>query len=154
MAENTLHVSKIKDGTVIDHITHGHSLDVLKILEITGHEGEAVTVAINVPSKKLKLKDIVKIEGRELGTDEVDKIALLAPHATINIVRNYKVTEKQQVKLPKLLRGIVNCANPICISNSSEPIHPTFYVECEEPLRLRCHYCSYIMEKEDVLKQF
>ena len=154
MAKKTLRVSKIKDGTVIDHITCGHALDVLRILGITGREGGAVTVAINVFSKKLGVKDIVKVEGRELNTGEVDKIALLAPHATINIVRNYKVAEKQRVKLPTVLRGIVKCANPACISNSKEPIQPTFYVEREEPLRVRCHYCGYIMEKEDVLKQF
>lgn len=154
MSKKTLRVSKIKNGTVIDHITRGHALDVLKILGITGHEGSVVTVAINVPSGKHGVKDVVKVEGRELNSKELDEIALLAPNATINIVRNYRVTEKQRVKLPGLLRGIVKCANPACISNSDEPIQPVFYVEREEPLRLRCHYCSYIMEKKDVLQQF
>jgi len=154
VSRKTLRVSKIKNGTVIDHITGGHALDVIKILGITGRVNEVVTVAINVPSKKLNMKDMVKIEGRELESEEVDKIALLAPHATINIVRNYKVVEKQRVKLPNILRGIVKCANPACISNSEEPVQPTFYVESEEPLRVRCHYCGYIMEKQDVLKQF
>jgi aspartate carbamoyltransferase regulatory subunit len=154
MAEKTLRVSKIRDGTVIDHIAFGHALDVVKILGITGRTGGAVTVAMNVPSKKVGVKDMVKVEGRELNPKEVDKIALLAPHATINIVRNYKVVEKQRVKLPSVIRGIVKCANPACVSNSSEPIQPTFYVEHEEPLRLKCHYCGYIMEKQDVLKQF
>ncbi len=154
MSKKTLRVSKIRNGTVIDHITRGHALDVLKILGITGHEGSVVTVAMNVPSGKLGVKDVVKVEGRELNSKELDEIALLAPHATINIVRNYKVAEKQRVKLPSLLRGIVKCANPACISNSDEPIEPVFYVEREEPLRLRCHYCSYIMEKKDVLQQF
>jgi len=154
MAEKTLRVSKIKSGTVIDHITVGHALDVAKILEITGRTGGAVTIAMNVPSKKLGVKDMVKVEGRELNSKEVDKIALLAPHATINIVRDYRVAEKQRVKLPPTIRGIVKCANPACVSNSSEPIQPTFYVEHEEPLRLKCHYCGYIMEKQDVLKQF
>ena len=154
VTKKTLRVSKIKDGTVIDHITGGHALDVIKILGITGRVNEVVTVAINVPSKTLDLKDMVKIEGRELKSEEVDKIALLAPHATINIVRNYKVTEKQRVKLPSIIRGIVRCANPACISNSKEPVQPTFYVDSEEPLRLRCHYCGYIMEKQDILKQF
>jgi len=79
---------------------------------------------------------------------------LLAPHATINIVRGYKVVEKQRVKLPKVIRGMVKCANPACISNSREPVQPTFYVEQEEPLLLKCHYCGYIMEKQDILKQF
>jgi len=154
VSRKTLRVSKIKNGTVIDHITGGHALDVIKILGITGRVDGVVTVAINVPSKKLDTKDMVKIEGRELESEEVDKIALLAPHATINIIRNYKVVEKQRVKLPTILRGIVKCANPACISNSKEPVQPTFYVDSEEPLRLRCHYCSYIMEKQDVLKQF
>jgi len=154
MSRKTLRVSKIKNGTVIDHITGGHALDVIKILGITGRVDGVVTVAMNVPSKKLNVKDMVKIEGRELKSDEVDKIALLVPHATINIIRNYKVVEKQRVKLPNIIRGIVKCANPACISNSKEPVQPKFYVESEEPLRLRCHYCSHIMEKQDVLKQF
>jgi len=154
VSRKTLRVSKIKNGTVIDHITGGHALDVIKILGITGRVDGVVTVAINVPSKKLNVKDMVKIEGRELKSEEVDKIALLAPHATINIIRNYKVVEKQRVKLPNILREIVKCANPACISNSKEPVQPTFYVESEEPLRVRCHYCGYIMEKQDVLKQF
>ena len=154
MAEKTLRVSKIRNGTVIDHITSGHALDVLKILGITGREGGVVTIAINVSSEKLEVKDIVKIEGRELKPEEVDKIALLAPHATINIIRNYEVVEKQRVKLPRTIRGIVRCTNPACISNTKEPIQPKFYVEREEPLRLRCHYCGHIMEKEDILKQF
>jgi len=154
MARRTLRVSKIRSGTVIDHITSGHALDVLKILGITGRTEGVVTVAVNVPSKKLGVKDMVKVEGRELNPEEVDKIALLAPHATINIVRGYKVVEKQRVKLPKAIRGMVKCANPACISNSREPVQPTFYVEQEEPLLLKCHYCGYIMEKQDILKQF
>jgi len=154
MAEKTLRVSKIKNGTVIDHVTSGHALDVIKILGITGRTGGVVTVAMNIPSKKLGAKDMVKVEGRELKSEEVDKIALLAPHATINIIRNYEAVEKQRVKLPSVIRGIVNCANPACVSNSDEPVQSTFYVEREEPLRLKCHYCGYIMEKKDVLKQF
>ena len=93
MEEITLRVSKIKDGTVIDHITSGHALDVVKILGITGKSGNIVTIAMNVPSKRMGKKDIVKIEGRELKAEEVDKIALIAPNATINIIRDYKVVE-------------------------------------------------------------
>lgn len=154
MSETTLRVSKIKDGTVIDHITAGHALDVLKILRITDQVNGVVTVGMNVPSKTLGLKDMVKIEGRELKSEEVDKIALLAPHASINIIRNYKVVDKQLVRLPNIIREAVKCANPACISNSKEPVKSTFYVDNKEPLRLRCHYCGYIMEKQDIPKQF
>lgn len=155
MSKKTLRVSKIKDGTVIDHITSGHALNVIRILGIDGRSGGIITIAMNVPSQKLGIKDIVKIEGRELKPEEVDKIALIAPHATINIIRNYRVVEKQRVKLPQVIHDIVKCINPTCISNSEgEPVKPIFYVEKEEPLRLRCHYCGTIMEKEDILKQF
>lgn len=149
-----LYVSKIKDGTVIDHITGGHALDVIKILGITGRENRVITIAINVPSKRYRFKDIVKIEGREINPQEVHKIALIAPHATINIIRDYHVAEKQRVKLPRVIENILKCANPTCITNSNEPVRPKFYVEKEEPLMLKCHYCGYMMEKSDVLKQF
>lgn len=154
MSETTLRVSKIRDGTVIDHITGGHALEVLKILGITDHVDGVVTVGMNVPSKTLGLKDMVKIEGRELKSEEVDKIALLAPHASINIIRDYEVIDKQLVRLPKIIKETVKCANPACISNSKEPVKSTFYVENEEPLLLRCHYCGYIMEKQDIPNQF
>jgi len=155
MPKKTLYVAKIRNGTVIDHITAGHAMDVAKILGIAGRtNGGIVTIAMNVASKKLGKKDMVKIEGRELNPDEVDKIALLAPHASINIIRNYEVIEKKEVKLPKVLKGIIKCANPACVSNSNEPVQPKFYVESEEPLSVKCHYCGYIMEKQDILKQF
>jgi len=139
---------------VIDHITAGHALNVLKILRITDQVNGVVTVGMNVPSKTLGLKDMVKIEGRELKSEEVDKIALLSPRASINIIRNYKVVDKQRVRLPNIIHEAVKCANPACISNSKEPVKSTFYVDNEEPLRLRCHYCGYIMEKQDIPKQF
>jgi aspartate carbamoyltransferase regulatory subunit len=154
MSKQTLRVSKIKDGTVIDHITGGHALDVVRILGITGRRAGVVSIGINVPSKRLGVKDIVKVEGRELAASEVDKIALLAPRATINIIKNYKVVEKKRVKLPDTLLDVVKCDNPACVSNSSEPVQSKFYVEKEEPLRLKCHYCGHLMEKADVLKQF
>jgi aspartate carbamoyltransferase regulatory subunit len=151
---NEVRVSKIKDGTVIDHISGGYALDVIKILGITGHERQVITIAINVPSKHLRIKDIVKIEGRAVNRQEVNRIALVAPRATINIIRNYEVVEKQEVKLPKIIEDTVKCINPTCISNTNEPIEAKFFVESEEPLLLKCHYCGYMLEKMDLLRQF
>jgi len=117
-----LYVKKIHNGTVIDHISAGHALDVLKILNIDGHDGNIVSIAMNVASKHQNKKDIVKVEGRELKPSEVDKIALIAPGATINIIREFEVAEKNRVKLPDTIGGIVRCANPSCISNAGEPV--------------------------------
>jgi len=150
MSEIELRVSKIKDGTVIDHIRGGYALDVIKILGITGKEKRVMTIAINVPSKRLGVKDIVKIEGRALNTQEVSRIALVAPHASINIIQNYKVIEKREVKLPMVIEGIVKCVNPCCISNSDEPVVSKFYVKNEEPLVLKCHYCGFVFEQADI----
>ena len=153
MSGRELRVSKIKDGTVIDHIRGGYALDVIKILGITGKEKRVITIGINVPSKRLGAKDIVKIEGRALNKQEVNRIALVAPHASINIVRDYKVVEKVDVKLPDTIEGIVKCVNPCCISNSDEPVVSKFYVKNEEPLTLKCHYCGVILEQADILQK-
>ena len=147
-------MKKITDGTVIDHITPGFALDVMKILGINGKDGEVVSIAMNVESKRQSNKDIVKIQNRELKPAEVDKIALIAPSATINIIRNYEVASKKHVELPSTIRGILKCDNPSCVSNSREPVEPQFAVDRREPIRLRCYFCGHIMEREDVLKQF
>lgn len=153
MEDLELRVTKIKDGTVIDHIRGGYALDVIKILGITGKEKRVITIAINVPSKRIGVKDIVKIEGRALNSQEVNRIALVAPHASINIVRDYSVVEKLEVKLPKTIEGIIKCVNPCCVSNSNEPVPSKFYIKNEEPLTLKCHYCGIILEQPDILQQ-
>jgi aspartate carbamoyltransferase regulatory subunit len=152
--EEELRVKKIRDGTVIDHISSGRALDVLRILGVKGQDGNVVSAIMNVPSQKFGKKDVVKIEGRELKPEEVDKIALIAPDATINIVRNFSVAKKERVRLPKTIRSIVKCTNPACVSNLNEPIEPKFIVESERPLRLRCHYCRRFIEEVDIMKQF
>jgi len=146
-----LRVQKIKDGTVIDHITAGYALDVLRILGLTGKEGLTISVVMNVPSHKLGLKDIVKVEGKELLEEEVHKIALIAPNATINIVRDYEVLSKMKVKIPDTLVGLVKCGNPSCITNSREPIKPIFHVISMDPLLIQCHYCRRIMDRNEAL---
>lgn len=149
-----LYVKKIRDGTVIDHVSAGLALDVLRILGITGKDGRIVSIAMNVPSRKYGKKDIIKVEGRELRPEEVDKIALISPKSTINIIRNYEVHEKKRVRLPEVIRDIIRCGNPSCITNSREPIEPTFRIETTEPLSLRCMYCGRVMEQEAILSQF
>jgi aspartate carbamoyltransferase regulatory subunit len=141
--EQGLIVSKIRNGTVIDHITAGEALNVLRILGITGTTTESLSIATNVQSKRGR-KDIVKVENRELLKEEVDRIALIAPGATINIIRDYKVFDKKGVHIPRLLRGVVRCPNPECISNTHEPIESKFEVI---PGALRCQYCDWRVVK-------
>ena len=139
MAEKEVRVLPIKEGTVIDHITAGQALRVLRILGVTEISHEVISVAMNVPSKAMGKKDIVKVENRELVSKEVHKIALIAPQASINIIRNYKVVEKYRVSLPGEIVGVLKCANPNCISNTCEPATPKFIVK---ESGLRCYYCE------------
>lgn len=148
MNERELRVRPIVNGSVIDHITAGQALNVLKILGINGSTRSVVSVLINVPSGDMGAKDVVKVEGRELDPDEFDTIALIAPKSTINIIRNYEVVEKFRVDMPKIVGGIIRCGNPNCISNTNEPVNSKFIVESEDPVILRCSYCEFVLDKD------
>ena len=137
-----LKIPLIKEGTVIDHITAGNAVKVLHILGIPEKTlNSIVSVVMNVKSKIGK-KDIVKVENRELKPEEVNKIALIAPKATINIIRDYEVVKKFRVHLPDEIVGIVRCPNPNCISNAREPIQSRFRVISRDPIRIKCCYCE------------
>ena len=140
--DHELLVSKIKNGTVIDHVAGGQALNVLAILGIDGKRGEAVSVGMNVPSDRLGRKDIVKVEDRELTPEEVDVLSLIAPDASINIVRSYEVVEKHRVERPASVSGVLSCPNPMCITNEHEPVETTFDV-LEDGVR--CIYCGSVM---------
>ncbi|RLG40001.1 MAG: aspartate carbamoyltransferase regulatory subunit [Thermoproteota archaeon] len=145
-------VRKIEAGTVIDHIPAGRALDVLRILGITGKEGYIVAVVMNVPSRKLGKKDMVKIEWVELSQEQVDRIAIVAPSATINLIRNWKVVEKRPVELEDKLINILKCPNPNCITNSAgEHIKTSFTVKRRVPLVVACDYCGYRMGREEAI---
>lgn len=139
-------VTPIRNGTVIDHIDCGQALKVLRIIGVTGDVAPTVSVLMRVPSKRDGWKDVVKVEDRELDPREVDKISLIAPKATINIIRDFNVSEKYNVRMPDVVRGIVKCGNPNCITNKNEPVEPQFIVESKEPAVLRCFYCERIQE--------
>jgi aspartate carbamoyltransferase regulatory subunit len=145
--ERELRVKPINNGTVIDHIEAGQALNVLKILGIGGHTRHVVSVLMNVPSVAMGAKDVVKVEDRELEPEEVDTIALIAPRATINIIRNYEVVEKFRVAMPGSVTGIIRCGNPNCISNSHEPVSSRFVVESTSPVLLRCSYCEFVLDE-------
>jgi aspartate carbamoyltransferase regulatory subunit len=143
---NQLLVRRIKEGTVIDHIDPGKAFNVLKTLNITGKEGNIVTVALNVPSSKKNKKDIIKVENRFLKNSDTDKIALISPHATINIIKNYKVSEKRKIQVPDSISRIFKCTNINCISNEEIGISPTIFVLDKAKIVLKCKYCARLID--------
>ena len=140
-------LTPIRNGTVIDHITCGQALNVLKILDVNENNiSSSISVGIHVNSNALNgWKDIIKIEDRELDSKTAEKIALVAPDATISIVRDYYVTEKYKVKLGDRVVGLAKCSNPNCITNKGEPVKPEFQVMSKYPMQLRCCYCDRIL---------
>ncbi|HEX2067646.1 MAG TPA: aspartate carbamoyltransferase regulatory subunit [Nitrososphaeraceae archaeon] len=134
-------VRRIKDGTVIDHIESGKALLVLRTLDITGKEGNVITVALNVPSSKHDKKDIIKVENKFLEKNETNKLALIAPHATINIIKEYRLVEKRKIQLPDSIIGVFKCPNLKCVTNSDEYIKPVINIIDKEKIVLRCRYC-------------
>ena len=157
MAKNNkseLKIRAIENGTVIDHITANKSLHILKILGLPDSETKNVTVAMNVSSAEIGRKDIVKIENRELDHKELNQIALIAPKATINIIRNFEPIKKDKIILSDKITGIIKCTNPKCISNTSEPIESRFYLVESDPITVRCHYCERLVQADEIYNQF
>ncbi len=146
MQESDLLVRRIKDGTVIDHIDQGKGLKVLEALEIDGKAGNVITIALNVPSSKSKKKDIIKVENRFLEDADTNKLAVIAPKSTINIIKNYTLVEKRRVSLPNEIEQIFRCSNPDCITNSNEYIESVMDVMDKSGLVLKCRYCSRILD--------
>jgi len=146
MEQSELMVRRIKEGTVIDHIDEGKGLQVLNALRIDGKDGSLITIALNVPSGKFKKKDIIKVENMFLKDDDTNKLAVIVPNATINIIKNYKLVEKRRVALPNEVDRIFRCSNPDCITNSTEHIESIMDVIDKEGRVLKCRYCSRVLD--------
>jgi len=133
-------VYAIEKGTVIDHIP---SPMALKVVDILGVKQQGIlTVGINFPSQKLGRKDIVKVENLELTAEVTDRLALVAPTATINIIENWKVVEKRAIHVPREFKAMLRCPNPNCVTNM-EKVATHFVREGEGPhFAVRCAYCE------------
>jgi len=144
--ESELIVRRIREGTVIDHINEGKGLQVLNALGIDGKDGSVITIALNVPSGKFNRKDIIKVENKFLKDDDTNKLAVIAPTSTVNIIKNYKLVEKRRVSLPNEIDRIFRCSNPECITNSTEHIESIMDVINKSGLVLKCRYCGRILD--------
>jgi len=142
-------ISAIREGTVIDHLPPDMIFKVVDILGIT-NTNNIVSIATNLYSKKRGRKGLVKVGRKFLTKEEVDKIALIAPYATVNIIKNYEVTEKNKVNIPPEIINIIKCSNPRCITNNDN-VKTKFHTINNNPLKVRCHYCERNMGKEDIV---
>ncbi len=143
-----LSVSALKDGTVIDHIPSQYLFKVISILGLD-HIDNQITFGTNLKSDKLGSKAIIKISDRFFEEEEINKIALVAPDAKLNIINDYGVTEKGVVTLPETVKGIAKCVNPKCVTNV-EQVTTKFNVIDNKHVALKCHYCEKITDQEHI----
>ena len=143
MTRKELVVSALENGTVLDHIPAENVYKALDILNLKGIESQ-ITLGINLTSKVHGKKGIIKIADKFFENDELNKLALIAPNATVNVIRDFQVVEKKKLEMPKEVIGIARCRNPKCVTNH-QPITTRFAtVEKNNEIQLLCHYCEKI----------
>ena len=143
-----LAVAALQNGTVIDHIPTESLFKVVNLLGISGMKS-SVTIGFNLNSKKCGKKGIIKVADVFLHEDTINRIALVAPNANINIIRDYKVVDKHTVSLPDDIYDIVKCHNPKCLTNN-EPMKTHFHVVDLENVAFKCHYGERVVETDEV----
>jgi len=141
-------VSAIETGTVIDHIPASTLFKVIKILGLDKIRNQ-ITFGTNLDSKTDGKKAIIKIAGKFFEDDDINRIALVAPEAKLNIIRDYEVVEKKVVEVPDTITGIARCMNPKCITNF-ETVTTKFKVVSKKAVALKCHYCEKITTQENL----
>lgn len=147
--EKQLKVSAIKDGTVLDHIP---SDQLFKVIDILGLQKSCnqITFGINLDSKLLGKKAIIKIADTYFEDDDINRIALIAPQTKINIIHDFEVVEKRVLSVPGTIKGIVKCMNPMCITNH-QAVETLFSTKLDSPeIKLLCHYCEKITDKDNL----
>jgi len=148
MKDKQLSVSAINNGTVIDHVPAPVLFKVVSILKLDTLD-TMITIGNSLGSGKLGKKGIIKLSEVFFKDDEINKIALVAPCAKLNIIRNYEVVEKKVVAIPDEIIGIVKCVNPKCITNN-EAVTTQFSVVSKSEVKLKCHYCEKITNQDNI----
>lgn len=146
--DKKLQVSAIQNGTVIDHIPASNLFKVIDILGLEKIKSQ-ITFGTNLESKRLGFKAIIKLADVFFMDNEINKIALVAPEAKLNIIKDYKVVEKRIVEVPDSIVGIAKCGNPKCVTNI-ENIVTRFQVVSKKKVALKCHYCEKITDSEQM----
>ncbi|KAA6349153.1 Aspartate carbamoyltransferase regulatory chain [termite gut metagenome] len=138
--KQAVQVAALKDGTVIDHIPSEKLFNVVSLLGLAKMSNN-ITIGFNLESKKLGKKGIIKIANKFFDDEEINRISVIAPNVRLSVIRNYRVAEKKEVKMPDILKGIVKCVNPQCITNN-EPMTTYFQVTDKNNGVIKCRYCE------------
>ena len=142
-------VRALENGTVIDHIPADKLFQIVNILHLDTLTDQ-ITIGNNLSSSKLGKKGVIKISGKYIDPHELNKIALVAPSARINIIKDYQVVEKNECVIPDEVHDVLQCVNPMCITNKQH-VTTHFHVVNKENITVKCHYCERYIKKEDFI---
>ncbi len=134
-----MNIDSIYNGIVLDHIQQGKAqvvYDSLNLKNLTC----SVAMIMNVKSKKMGYKDIIKIN--EDFQVNLDVLGFIDPNITVCIIRDGVVAEKKKLELPKVIFNVVKCKNPRCITCDEPSLDHIFKLVDKENKRYRCIYCE------------
>jgi aspartate carbamoyltransferase regulatory subunit len=134
-----MNIDSINNGFVIDHITAGRGMKLYELLGL-GTLGCPVAMIMNVASKKMGKKDIIKIDA-DISLD-LNVIGYVDPNATVNLIKNGELVEKKSIDLPEMLTNVINCKNPRCITTVEQELDQVFRLTDRENRVYRCIYCE------------
>lgn len=137
-----MEIKKIEHGIVIDHIEAGLGLKVLDYLKIKSDD--QIALIMNVESKKLGKKDLLKIEN--INEVNLDAIGLLDHNATVSYIENYKTVKKITLSLPEKIINIIKCKNPRCITMVEKDIDQKLTLFDAQRKIYRCEYCDSLIQ--------
>lgn len=135
-----LNVGAIKEGYVLDHIKAGTAMDIYHYLKLNELDC-TVAMIMNARSNAMGKKDILKIEC-DLGTIDLDIIGFVDHNITVNIIKDEKIIDKKDLKLPKQIKNVIKCKNPRCITSIEQELDQIFFLTDEEKEVYRCKYCE------------
>lgn len=140
MKKNSLNVSSISEGFVLDHIKAGKSMEIYKYLKLDKLDC-CIAIIKNADSNKMGKKDIMKIEC-PIDVIDLDILGYIDDEITINIIKDDKVVEKRHLKLPVQITNVLKCKNPRCITSIEQGLEHVFLLTDEEKKTYRCKYCE------------
>ena len=140
MVKNTLNVGQISEGFVLDHIQAGRSMDIYKYLHLDQLDC-CVAIIKNAKSNCMGKKDIMKIEC-PIDFMDLDILGFIDHNITVNIIKDEKIVEKKDLRLPKQVVNVIRCKNPRCITSIEQELDQIFLLTDEEKEVYRCKYCE------------
>ena len=134
-----MNIDSIQNGVVLDHIQAGKSMDSYRYLQLDQLDCSGAIIK-NVRSGRMGKKDIIKIDS-PMEVD-LDVLGYIDPNITVNIIRDDKIAEKRSLHLPKILKNVIHCKNPRCITSIEQELPHIFYLDDKDHEVYRCRYCD------------